>query len=521
MKQNFTPMRITYVIITLIICFCMSLHAENRGNDLMKQAQTNLEQKEYTKSRYLYIQAYKAFADGGEYANAIECGTKAAYLYYRENYYQEAFDLCRQMTQYLMTEEQKAQTTYYDQRFMLSKERLQMYIQLKNAVQAQIQLNTLENIASQSESNKLSDELLYTQASYYYTFGQNEQGDAAFQKLITQYKEKKKYDKVSECYRNLIDIARKANNASLVERTYKKYTVWTDSVKALNAQDELGALQLKYDESQKTILEKDDKLSGKQYMIAGLCTLAAILIAALLFLAFLLLRFIVMNKKLKSVIKTTNEHSEQQTHFIQSISEQIAPTLEVMTASVNDIGSKAPQQAEAIKTRINAIQQFGMNIQELSSLENSLLEPYEAKSFNVGSFCKKIMEKVQEDIQPDTETHIDVPQFEIKTNAEQLERVLLHLLRNAALHTTAGKISLEFKKKGAHLCNFIITNNGEGFTTEQKENLFKPFTKVKDLAEGDGLGLPICALVATKLNGNLSIDMEYKKGYRFILVLQI
>ena len=67
-----------------------------------------------------------------------------------------------------------------------------MYIKLKNAAQAQVQLNTLDNLASQAGDEKLSNNLLYTQAGYYYTFGQNEQGDAAFQKLINQYKEKKR-----------------------------------------------------------------------------------------------------------------------------------------------------------------------------------------------------------------------------------------------------------------------------------------------------------------------------------------
>ena len=326
-------MRIMYFIITLVLCFCTILKAENRANDLMKQAQSSLEQKDYTKARYLFLQAYKAFSSEGDYTQAIDCGTKATFLYYRENYYQEAFDLCRQMTQYLLTEEDKAQKTFYDQRFQLTKERLQMYIKLKNAAQAQLQLNTLDNLASQAGSSKLSDDLLYTQTNYYYTFGQNEQGDASFRKLINQYKDKKEYDKVSDCYRNLITIARTANNAPLMERTYEKYIVWTDSVKALNAQDELGALQLKYDDSLQTIQEKDDKLSGKQYMIVGLCTLVVILIAALLFVAFLLLRFIVLNKKLKGIIQTTNEHSEQQALFIQSISEQMKPTLDKLDIS--------------------------------------------------------------------------------------------------------------------------------------------------------------------------------------------
>ncbi|WP_368339230.1 ATP-binding protein, partial [Parabacteroides merdae] len=39
--------------------------------------------------------------------------------------------------------------------------------------------------------------------------------------------------------------------------------------------------------------------------------------------------------------------------------------------------------------------------------------------------------------------------------------------------------------------------------------------------DGDGLGLPICSLIASKMNGTLSIDPEYKKGSRFILVLQV
>lgn len=514
-------MKIAYYMVIFMACFCTTLQAQNKANEWMKQAQNNLEKKDYTKARYLYLQAYKSFANEGDYVQAIECGTKATFLYYRENYYQEAFDLCRQMTQFLITEEQKAQTTYYDQRFLVTKERLQMYIRLKNAAQAQLQLNNLENIVNQAGNSKLSEDLLYTEANYYYTFGQNEQGDAAFQKLINQYREKKEYDKVSDCYKNLITIARKANNAPLMERTYEKYIVWTDSVKALTAQDKLGALQQKYDESLQTIQEKDDKLSGKQYLIVGLCTFVVILIAALLLLGFLLLRFIVLNKKLKKIIQTTNEHNEQQTKFIQHISAQMKPTLDMLALSAGEVQSIAPKQAESIQIRVDALKQFGTNIQELSSLESSLMESYETQAFSVSTFCKKTMEKVKDEIHPDVETVVDAPQLEIKTNAEQLERILLHLLKNAALYTTSGKIKLEFKRKGAYLCQFIVTDNGPGIPSEQKENLFKPFTKPQDLANGDGLGLPICALIANKMNGSLSIDMEYKKGCRFVLALQV
>lgn len=171
--------------------------------------------------------------------------------------------------------------------------------------------------------------------------------------------------------------------------------VWTDSVKMLTAEDKLGALQQKYDSSLQTILEKEDQLSAKQYIIAGLCTLAAILIAALAFLAFLVIRFILLNRKLKKIIQTITEHSEQQTGFIQSISAQMEPTLDEMSKSVAGLQITAPRQAKAIQARIDALKQFGNHIQELSLLENSLLETYEAQSFNVSSFCEKVMEQVK------------------------------------------------------------------------------------------------------------------------------
>ena len=43
LKIKFEVMRIMYFIITLVICFCTTtLQAENRANDLMKQAQSSL-----------------------------------------------------------------------------------------------------------------------------------------------------------------------------------------------------------------------------------------------------------------------------------------------------------------------------------------------------------------------------------------------------------------------------------------------------------------------------------------------
>lgn len=497
--------KIVTALLLAVLCACSQVHAQDRAGELMKQAQENLAKKEYVKARYLFLQAYNAFSSQDKYDKAVECGVNASALYHRENYYKEAFELLRGAEQVVATGEQKTGKAMPDLRFRISKERLQMYINLKNPARAKEQLTRLEETAKISRNDSLDNDLLYTQANYYYTFGMNAQGDAATNRLIGKYKEQKNYDKVNECYKTLIGIARKANNAGLVARTYDKYILWTDSVKALTAQDELNALKKKYDESLATLQEKDDSLSAKQYIIIGLCVLAVLLAAALAFGAVVLLRFIVLTRKQKKTIAIANEHNELKSRFIRNISAQMEPTLDTLDASLPGV---------------KALHVFSGHIEELSELESTLSEPYEMQEKNISVFCEGIMDKIKGKTQEDVSLTVNAPKLNVKINPEQLERVLLHLLENAAEYTPAGgKIWLDFKKRGAHTHQFIVSDTGCGIPEEQRENLFKPFTEVKDLTQGDGLGLPICSLIATKMNGSLTLDGSYTKGARFVLEL--
>ena len=497
--------RIITILLAAFFCLCTQTYAQSRADELMKQAQESLAKKEYIKARYLFLQAYNSFASQEEYTQAVECGVNASALYHRENYYKEAFELLRGAEQLVGTGEQKLKKKLPDLRFRINKERLQMYINTKNPARAKEQLNKLEETAKAAGNDSLSNDFLYTQADYYYTFGMNSQGDTAFKKLIEQYKQQKNYAKVDECYKTLISIARKANNAGLVARTYDKYIIWTDSVKALTAQDELNIVKKKYDESLATIQEKDDSLSAKQYIIIGLCILAAVLAAALAIGAVILLRFIMLTRKQKKAISIANEHNELKTEFIQNISSQMEPTLDTLDPKLPGV---------------QALRAFSGHIQELSELENSLSEPYEVQEKNISTFCESVMDKVRGKVQEDVTLTVNAPKLNVKINPEHLERILLHLLENAAEYTPAGgKIWLDFKKRGAHTHQFIISDTCCGIPEEQREDIFKPFTEVKDLTKGDGLGLPICSLIAAKMNGSLTLDGSYTKGARFVLEL--
>ncbi|WP_291529030.1 sensor histidine kinase [Bacteroides sp. UBA939] len=497
-------------ILSFVLCFSTISLAQNsaeRAEELMQQAQTNLKQKEYIKARYYFLQAYYAFYSRNEYSQAVECGLQAAALYHRESYYKEALEVLRGAELLITAGEQKNGKPMPDLRFRINRERLQMYINLKNQARAQEQLAKLEETAGAVRNDSLNNVLLYTQATYYYTFGMNSQGDTYINRLISQYKEQKNYAKVDECYESLIDIARKGNNAGLVARTYDQYMLWTDSVKALTARDELNVLKQKYDDSLVTIRDKDDSLSAKQYIIIGLCVLAALLAGALILGSIVFLRFVLLTRKQKKTIGIVNEHNELKTKFIRNISAQMEPTLDTL---------------DAAEPGVRALKGFAEHIQEFSELESTLSETYEMCEVNVNTFCESVMDKIRRNLRPEVSVTVNAPKLKVKTSPEQLEHILLHLLNNAAEFTPeGGKIWLDFKKRGAHTQQFIVSDTGSGIAPEEQENLFKPFAKVKDLTQGDGLGLPICSLIATKMNGTLTLDSTYSKGCRFVLELHV
>lgn len=496
---------ILFILFASLLCQFLYAQKDSQAEKLKQQAAESLAQKEYIQARYLYLKAYQAFAAQGDYANATACGIQTCNLYHRENLYKEAFETLRNTEFSVIEGEKKTGKALPELRFNIYKERLQMYTKLQKTARAKEQIERLEETVKRTDNDSLSNELLYTKANFYYTFGMTAQGDKAITQLIGQFNAQKRYDKVEECYNTLIGIARKANNSALVARTYNQYMAWNDSVQALTAQDELNALKQQYDDSLQTIADKDQSLSTKQYIIIALCALAAILAGALAFGAIVLFRFILLTRKQKKLIETANEHNELKTAFIRNISAQMEPTLQTLD-------SKQPG--------VKALHDFAAHIQQLSDLENRLSEPFEMQEQNMATFCEKVMNQIQPLTKADVTLQVNAPKLNVKINAEHLEHILLHLLKNAAIYTpTGGKISLDFKKRGAHTHQFIVSDTGCGITEEQREQLFKPFTEIKDLAQGDGLGLPICALIAIKMNGELTLDTSYTKGARFILEL--
>ena len=447
-----------------------------------------------------------AQAQNANLKKSVEDGIKTSIQQTENREWKEAFATCRELDSMIALEEQKSKKATPELHYLVSKERLRMYMRLNNAEQSKLQIEKLEDFAERAKQDEVSEDLLMTKAGYYQKFGMNDKSLQCYKQLVQKRSQGKDEQGVDKCYQDMLAQAKTGKNASLTRALERLYTNWQDSIKAVKAAQELQALQDEYSASQNLLRQKQDKIDTQKGSIVFLCILAAALAGGLLFFIGIMLKNIRQIKKLKKSLSIANDNNEQKSKLINNIGEQITPSLDAI-------------ESGNVKKHVQALKDLMQHIQSYMELESTREEHYEMKDMNIQALCENIMNKAKESFRTDVVASLNVPRVNVRTNAEALENVLLYLLGNAALHTESGKITLEFKKRSAHSGQFIVTDTGCGIPEEKRPSLFKPFAEVQDLTKGDGLGLPTCALIAYKLNGTLRLDEEYKKGTRFILEL--
>ena len=495
------------VLLLCLLCCSSFIHAEEtQKSELQQRAEAVDVNHNIASARSLYIQAFSDYANKGQIQQAAECGAKATSLYYKENFWKEAFDLLRRVDQTI--DAAKASTPEKaGAHYVASRERMQMYMKLRKPTSAMDHLKLMENQANLSGDEKLKNDLLYNKAVYYYTFGQNAEGNAVFKEMADKLTKQKEYDKVDEVYQTLIANGRKSNSATLVAQSYKGYMAWKDSTNALKYADEIAGLKKQISDNEQAIEEKDSSLTARMGVIVALGILAGVLAVALFLGSGILLRFIMLTRKQKKDIQLLTDSNALKAKFISNIAGQLHPTFE-------KLDSRVPE--------VKALLDFSEHIQTLSMLENSMDEALELEETQIPPFCEGLMEQIRNKVKADVEIKVNAPKMSASINKEYVSNLLLHLLNNAAEYTPAeGTIWLEFKKRSAHTLQFLVANTGSTIPEEKREDIFKPFLEIRNLTEGDGLGLPICKQMARKMNGDLEIDPEFTKGVRFVLELHV
>ena len=114
----------------------------------------------------------------------------------------------------------------------------------------------------------------------------------------------------------------------------------------------------------------------------------------------------------------------------------------------------------------------------------------------------------------------DLPStLHIVTNRLYLFSTLSELLYNAAKYTGGQHVTLQVSQTETTI-RYTVLDVGSGLPSGAMEKVFQPFNEVDNLAEGEGLGLPLVKRHAASLGGDLIFDVDYHEGCKIIFELQ-
>lgn len=86
--------KVFFLFLNLMFC-CGYVGAQQvEKSDLQKRAEAVDPKQNIANARSLYIHAFNDYYNKGQIAQGVECAVKATALYYKENFYKEAFVCC-------------------------------------------------------------------------------------------------------------------------------------------------------------------------------------------------------------------------------------------------------------------------------------------------------------------------------------------------------------------------------------------------------------------------------------------
>ncbi|MFL0197033.1 GAF domain-containing sensor histidine kinase [Clostridium sp. WILCCON 0269] len=121
----------------------------------------------------------------------------------------------------------------------------------------------------------------------------------------------------------------------------------------------------------------------------------------------------------------------------------------------------------------------------------------------------------------------NLPQKNIYSDEEKLERILLNLLSNALKFTPSGKsitVTLSIKKyENKNMISITVQDEGLGIPEDKQKTIFERFGQVDSSlsrqAEGTGLGLHLVKLLVNFLGGEILLNSITGKGSTFTVLL--
>lgn len=346
------------------------------------------------------------------------------------------------------------------------------------------------------------------------------------------------------------------DNTTLLTATteYNKLLEEYNQAKAAEKYKELQILydvnELKSQNAQLELDKIDTELASNQKILRITLTALGVLIILLL---ILLLSYRRTNRLAKNLQRSKQKLQEEQevilqtqkeltiardeaesankmkTLFIQNMSHEIRTPLNAIVGFSDILVESIPEEqkeemksyAEQISGNSELLLTLVGDVLDLAKMETGKMKPH-LNPCSLHAICELVITNTRHRTQVGVSMYFNPESkkdFTLLTDATRLEQILINFLTNAAKFTAKGEIVLSYSiDETNQQVLFSVTDTGIGVPADKADIIFERFEKLDNFAQGTGLGLYICKLIARMLKGKVMLDTTYRKGARFIFV---
>ncbi len=233
---------------------------------------------------------------------------------------------------------------------------------------------------------------------------------------------------------------------------------------------------------------------------------------------------------IKQVLQQEQKLAQNKIEFASMISHELRTPLNVISFSSNllqqycDRWSQKKRQ-ECLDRIHRGIQTISLLVDEVSIIGKAEVQKlkFEPKLVNINKFCQILLEDLQLTNYGNRKINFlsegDCSIFPVDKGFLQL--ILTNLLENAIKYSHQDRAVDFILTAGFEQITFKIKDRGIGIIKSDRQKLFDPFYRGKNVGQlpGDGLGLAVVKKLVDIHGGEITIDSQVGVGTEFIVSL--
>lgn len=266
------------------------------------------------------------------------------------------------------------------------------------------------------------------------------------------------------------------------------------------------------------------------WSVAPLLIIAFAAVCLLLFLAIKRVGTVVSREgRLSISLYQEKQRRSQKSNFVSMVSHELRTPLQAIGTAADMLERFGDQMSEAerreeTKTIRRAVSTLARLVDDV--LMMGRVEAAEdgggQEPLDLGRFCKAVWREVSVALRARQQIvlrdRIEAPLHGVSDAA--LHTILSNLMQNAIKYSRGvGNIEVDLMRQGDEVV-LAVTDCGPGVPPEQREAIFQPYWRAREVdgIAGTGLGLSVARSAARSLGGDLTVeDGGQGRGARFVL----